>query len=100
MHQLNIALHEGFEDDAVVVLVNGAEVFRHEHVKTRMQIGLAASTAVALAEGVAHLEVKLPVAHTGAVFDVAVTGPTWVGVSLDAARVPQFQLSLTPFGYA
>lgn len=100
MHQLGIELQEGFEDDTVVVLVNGAEVFRQEHVKTRLQIGLAASTSVKLAEGVAHLEVRLPAAGHSASFEVAVNGPTWVGVNLDAARVPHFQRSLTPFGYA
>lgn len=36
MHQLGIELQEGFDDDTVIVLVNGAEVFHEEHVKTRM----------------------------------------------------------------
>lgn len=100
MHQLGIELQEGFDDDTVIVLVNGAEVFHEEHVKTRMQIGRAGSTSVTLAEGVAQLEVRLPRTGSSASFKVPLKGPAWLGVSLDAARVPQFQLSLTPFGYA
>ncbi len=46
MADLRIALHDGFEDDTVVVKVNGKEVFKQENIETKRQIGKAASFEV------------------------------------------------------
>jgi hypothetical protein len=41
MPVLHIAIREGFDQDAVIILVNDQSVFQKEPVSTRIQIGLA-----------------------------------------------------------
>ena len=57
---LSVALEEGFEDDAVVVEVNGRKVFEQDGVSTRTQIGLAVSFEVPIDQPDAVIEVRLP----------------------------------------
>lgn len=60
MARLQIALQDGFDADAVVVSVDGTEVFRKDGVTTRRQIGLADTFEVDVPEQPAQLEVAVP----------------------------------------
>lgn len=99
MQTLKIELQEGFQDDAVVIRVNGSEIMHEDHVKTRTQIGFAAGTTATIPEGKATLDVALPAAGISGAFEADIQGPTWIGVSLDSSRALHFKLSQTPFGY-
>ena len=99
MHPLNINLQEGFEDDTVVIRVNGAEVLHQQHVKTRQQIGFAAETTATVPAGTVALEIALPVKGITGNIDIDMQAPMWAGVSLDSGSVLQFKISQTPFGY-
>ena len=60
MGLLHVAFQEGFRDDAVVVRVNGEEVFHKGSLKTRLQIGYADSFELTVEEGRVDIEVLLP----------------------------------------
>jgi len=59
MAVLSVALEDGFEDDTVVVEVNGRQVFERDGVSTRTQIGLAESFEVTVDEDEAVVEVRV-----------------------------------------
>lgn len=99
MQTLKIELQEGFRGDAVVIRVNGSEILQEDHVKTKLQIGFAAAITATVPDGKATVEVVLPAAGISGKIEPEVTAPTWVGVSLDSARVLHFKISQTPFGY-
>jgi hypothetical protein len=96
---LTIEFQEGFEDDTVLLRIDGIETMRHEHVKTRLQTGYATASAATVPEGRVVLEVELPASGDSAQVVLEVRAPLWVGVNLDAGRVFRFKLSDTPFGY-
>jgi hypothetical protein len=97
--QLHIALEEGFFDEEVVVRVGGREAFRSEAVRTRLQIGLAASFSVDVEVSSVSVEIELPKRGVHHSETVAVDGPTWLGISLDDGDVV-VRRSREPFGYA
>lgn len=99
MQTLKIELQEGFQDDAIVIRVNGSEVMQQDHVKTRTQIGFAAATTATVPAGKATLDVALPAAGISGTFEADIQAPTWIGISLDGARVLHFKISQAPFGY-
>jgi sulfur carrier protein ThiS len=99
MQTLNIEFQEGFQDDTVVVRVNGAEILRKDHVKTRLQTGFAAATSAEVTEGHTVIEVALPAAGISGQVEVEVQAPTWVGVNLGTDRGLHFKVSQSPFGY-
>jgi hypothetical protein len=96
---LTIEFQEGFQDDTVLLRIDGIETMRQQHVKTRLQTGYAAASAATVNEGRVVLEVELPVSGDSGQVVLDVRAPMWVGVNLDAGRVFRFKLSDTPFGY-
>ena len=99
MGVLNVALEEGFEQDAVLVVVNGQQVFDSTDVSTRMQIGLADSFEVPIEEDEAIVEVTVPSQDglTGR-YQIDVPDRVHVGVSLQEGDIV-FRTSKEPFGY-
>jgi hypothetical protein len=95
---LNVALEEGFEQDAVVVVVNGQQVFDSGDVSTRMQIGLADSFEVAIEEEEAVVEVGVPSRGLTGRFETPVTDSVHLGVSVQEGDIV-FRTSREPFGY-
>lgn len=83
MPRLEIALEEGFEGDRVVVTVDGDVVFDEPAVRTRHQIGLAASFAV---DAPRRCRVAADTRTTGA------------SVEIDTIRTPYVWFSRTPDG--
>lgn len=69
MHLLHIAFQEGFDDDSVIVRINGKEMFRKDDLKTRSQIGYAGSFETNSHEGPVTIDILLPnknLSQTGA----------------------------------
>jgi hypothetical protein len=95
---LNVALEEGFEQDAVVVEVNGRQVFDSGDVSTRMQIGLADSFEVPIDEEQAVVEITVPSQGLTGRFEAPVTDRMHLGVSLHEGNIV-FRTSKEPFGY-
>ncbi len=99
MKALRIALQDGFEGDQVVVKVNGKEVFKQENVKTKRQIGKAASFEVEVEEGTANVEVSLPLKNLSETIAFKVSGEAYLGVSIAEGKIGH-KVSSEPFRYA
>ena len=97
MAVLHIALEEGFSEDEVDVSVDGSEVLNRTGLSTRMQIGLAEATAVAVQPGRHAVEVSARGASQS--IDVEVEDELYVGISLDRAGTIQHRISRERFGY-
>jgi hypothetical protein len=82
MSFLAIALEGGFDDDHVVVRVNGHLVLDEEHVSTRYQIGVARRFEVPITADDLRIEVRLP--------DRGLTG----GTVVDGNRFPSLRVSV------
>jgi len=98
MPVLHVALQEGFDNDTVVVRVNGRQALAQDGVRTRRQIGLAGSVEVEVAEGAATVEIALPSRGLSATIPLVLPGPRYVGVSVDREGI-RHRLSTEPFGY-
>ena len=82
MAKLQVALGDGFDQDAVAVSIDGVEVFRKDGVTTRTQISLAESFEVEAPDRSAELRIEVP---SRGVSDT---------VSVDARERPVVTLSL------
>src|SRR5258706_8256545 len=60
MAQLRIDLQDGFQDDDVVVKVDGEERLRQAGVTTKKVLGLAGSVTVDVPEGQRSIELSVP----------------------------------------
>jgi hypothetical protein len=98
MALVNIALQEGFTGDTVVIKVNDKEVFRDENVKTRLQIGLAASFETSTEEGPVNVEILLPLRNLKETIKLQVSTAIYIGVSINQGRI-DYRTSDEPFGY-
>lgn len=98
MPLLHIAFQEGFTGEAVTVRINGKEAYRKEQMKTKFQLGYADAFEVNIDEGSVRVEVFLPAQRLSETFDVQVSNPTYVAVSLDQDRIVH-HVSAQPFGY-
>ena len=100
MSNLTIDLQNGFEDDTVLIKVNGAEVFRATKVSTRYQIGLARSVKLDAAEARSAIEVILPERALSKSVELDTTTPVYLGISLTPEREITHRVSSGPFLYA
>ncbi|MBI4733261.1 MAG: hypothetical protein HY779_00285 [Rubrobacteridae bacterium] len=97
---LHIALQDGFTDDDVSIKVDGKEVFRNKHTKTRTQIGYADSFELALDNGLYEIEVLLPKRTITEKAMVPVTNTVYLGISIsDSTNNIVFRIEHAPFGY-
>jgi len=99
MATIRIALQDGFEDETVVIAVNGKEVFNQKNVKTKRQIGKAAGFELKLEPGSADVEVSLPLRKLSDRFAVKVSADVYLGISLVEGRI-EHRISSEPFRYA
>lgn len=95
---LAIALQDGFEEDLVVVRVDGDEVLRRRDVTTDVRIGLAHSFDVRIERLPATVEVELPDRGLSGRTTVEAGGPLHLGASVVDGAV-RFRVSERPFGY-
>ena len=95
---LKVDLQDGFEGDLVTVRVNNAEVFRKEGIKTRLTLGLADSFEVDIPEGKIKIEVTLPMKDVSGTISLVMSGPAFLGVSVEDNRI-SFKRSEVMFFY-
>jgi len=98
MGLLHIALQEGFEDETVVIRVAGKEVFRKDHVRTKLQIGFADSFEVNVEESPATIEIDLAAKNLTETVEVQAQNTVYVGLSLIGGKI-RHRISSEPFGY-
>lgn len=98
MPLLHIALQEGFENDAVEMRINDAEVLNKPQVSTRRQIGFADSYETNVGGGAIKVTLDLPHRAISASRVLQVNAPTYVGASVTTEGL-QFDISKEPFGY-
>jgi hypothetical protein len=99
MPPLRIDLQDGFQDDSVVIKVNGTEVFRQTGVTTKYQIGVAGGTKVDVDADFALVEVAIPARDLAEVIEVQLAGPVFLGVSLNRDGSLDCRRQDRPFGY-
>lgn len=99
MALLHIALQEGFFDDSVIIRANQQEIFQHQAVKTRNQIGLAEWVEVNLPEGSITLEVSIPSRGVAQSIPLQLSGNLYLGISLTPEGKLDYQISNEAFGY-
>ena len=99
MPTIKVALQDGFEDETVAVKVNGQEVFKQESVKTKRQIGKAASFEVEVDAGSSTVEISLPSKSLSESITLKVSGKAYLGVSVVNNRIVH-RISSEPFHYA
>lgn len=99
MTTIRIALQDGFEDEAVVIKLNGKEVFRQADVKTKRQIGKACSFEVESEPGQADIEITLPWRKLSDHIKLKVSDEIHLGISVVDGKI-EHRISTEPFRYA
>ncbi len=87
MAVLTIIMKRGFEDDRVVVSVDGRVVFDREHVRMRRQIDRCAAFDCEVSPGAVEVDVQVPNRALAAQRRVHVEDHTTVLASIDAGRL-------------
>ncbi len=77
---LQLDLQEGFDDDTIVILIDGKEAWRKKGVKTRYQIGLAESFSTTVPTGTVKITIEQPDRHQSQNIILQVDVQTYVGV--------------------
>ena len=99
MTTLHVHLQDGFLNQRVTLSVDGRVACEKPNVRTKPQLGLAATVELEVPEGAITVEVRLPdsgQSHTVAL-DAAAT--PFLGVSLGEDGSLTHKLSDTTFGY-
>lgn len=95
---LHVDLQDGFDDEPVVVRVDGEKAYRSENVRTDYRISRADSFERPVVGKMALVEVSVPRRELSDSRRVDVTLTPYVGISvLDGAI--QWRHSPVPFGY-
>lgn len=95
---LHIALQDGFDDDMVVIRVNGAEVFHQDGVATDPRMSLAETYEGPMQEGPVKVEIDLGRRKIHGSVTVQFSGSAYVAVSVEAESI-RFKVADQPFGY-
>jgi len=98
MPTLRIDLQDGFQDDDVVVKVDGEERLRQAGMTTKKVLGLAGSVTVDVPEGKRSIELSVPGRGVTKQVDVDTQTTTHVGLSLSGKDVTVLARD-KPFGY-
>ena len=99
MPLLHTAFQEGFSGDEVVLRVGGREVFRRSGVKTRTQIGLAATHELQVPAGPVSVEVSLPGRRLDLTVPLQIAQDTYLSISISPEGTIRHAVSHEPFGY-
>jgi hypothetical protein len=98
MPRLFIHLQEGFDNDLVVIKVNGKEQFRSRQVTTRLVLGYAEVVELLVSEDAAQVQVSLPQKKLAQSLDLPQSAETHIAVSIVENQIT-YQVSDQPFGY-
>jgi hypothetical protein len=97
---LQVHLQEGFQDDEVVLLVDGAERLHEREVTTKLLLGMADTKAVEVAPGRHEIEVRVPTRGLQDVINVTVASqPVQLGLSIQDERLAHIVQEGKSFGY-
>jgi hypothetical protein len=102
MPLIHVAIQEGFQNDTLVVHLDGVEVYRRAALKTRMQIGLADSFDLDAAPGPAELRVEVLTRNASVTIPLKVVAgrELHVGVSVTPDGAVTYKATDEPFRYA
>jgi len=95
---IHIDLQDGFQNDEVIVRLDGKEVFHKSGVTTDIRISRADGTETAVSKPEVQMEVDLPKKHLRASQRVKPAEASNVGISIRDGK-PQFRLQATAFLY-
>lgn len=98
MLTLSVDFQDGFVDDAIVLLVNGQEVFYKQHVRTKLLLGLADSLKTKVETGPVSIETNVPTKDIAKTIALEVSADTYIGISIANGMVEYIVLD-EPFGY-
>ena len=99
MPTLTIDLQDGFQEEVIRVEVSGRKVLEEAGVNTRFQIGFAGSHRIEVDYGAQTISVALPNRQIEKRMELIVSGPLYLGISLNPAGDLQCRLQDQPFGY-
>jgi len=95
---LHIAFQDGYEDDLVIVQINGKEVFRKEGLRTNLLLGYADSFEAQITEGSVKVKVILPSKKLSEIIALKVSADVYLGLSIHDSKI-NYIISHKPFGY-
>lgn len=98
MRKLFIHLQEGFDDDLVIIEINGEEKFHNEQVTTKLLLGYAEVVELLISEAVARIQILLPQKDLAQSIDLPQPADVHIGVSIINNQIA-YQVSDQPFGY-
>lgn len=98
MSKLFIHLQEGFDNDLVVIKVNGKEKFRNKQVTTKMLLGYAEVVELQLSDAAAKVQITLPQKKLTQSIDLPQSADAHIAVSIVDKQI-NYQVSDQPFGY-
>jgi len=96
--RLHVDLQDGFEDEPVLVHVDGEPAYRNETVRTDYRISRAASFEQAVTADTALVEVSLPRRGLSDSRQVDVSHTPYLGISILDGAI-RWRHSPVPFGY-
>jgi hypothetical protein len=95
---LHVAFQNGFDNDTVVVRINGEPIFRKDGV-TDPRTGLAESCETPMRDGPVEVEVELPEKAIRGSLTIQFSGSAYVAVSVEKGSI-RYKVSDQPYGYA
>lgn len=85
MPTLHLDLREGFNNDTVVVRLDGREVYRRSGLSTNYSVGLADRVEIETPEGEVEIEVALPDRGIASTIHHTAGPPATLAFALDSA---------------
>ena len=96
---LQLDLQEGFDDNNIVILIDGKEAWLKKGVKTRYQIGLADSFSTTVPAGTVKITIEQPDRHQSHNISLQVDVQTYVGVVRNDDGSITHKEQIQPFHY-
>ena len=98
--KVSIDLQEGFFNDEVTIFEKDKKIYHAEKIKTRMQIGLAASFEVELSGEKTTLRIVIPNRQIDEKKEIELAENLHVAISLTEDDKLEWKMSEAPFMYA
>ncbi len=98
MPSLHIDLQEGFEQDTVVIHVNGSEIFREDGVSTMLLLGFAQTLETPVSPGEVVIDIQVPSRSLESQIKLSIDADAFIGISITEHGIEHF-ISDTPFTY-
>lgn len=97
--KVSIDLQEGFAGDEVTIFASDKKIYAGENIKTRMQIGLAASVEAEIPGAKTTLRVVVPSRRIDEKKEIELTENLYIAVSLTEDDKLVWKTSEAPFMY-